>query len=205
VAVAIFLQINDQINNVLGRCSRSDSHKPRRPVRCLCMALLAILADILCRRSAATKNDLIDLLDDPAPSARQSSNPANELADLFGDVASVSAPVPVAGQSRGGGSPNLVGLAPCFGGIMLPASPQPSQTQAHLPQAGVGSQRPQSQSQLQQQPQASNKDLCADLAGLFKLMISDVGQWGMDRSTMQLYSCCKCDRYYLKYFDPRSV
>jgi hypothetical protein len=66
VALGIFLQINNQINNVLGfsihskgqlrRCSQSDSHKPRQLVHCLYMVLLAILADILWHRSSTVKN-----------------------------------------------------------------------------------------------------------------------------------------------------
>ncbi|KAF8519752.1 VHS domain-containing protein [Hysterangium stoloniferum] len=164
-SLAIFLQINDQINNVLGRF---ESFK-KGDYEGVARAVPANLGG----SSVAVKSDLIDLLDDPAPAVSQSSNPANELAGLFGGIS--SPPAPVAGQSRNGGSPNLIGLAPGFGGIMLPGTPQPPQpqTQAHLgfqPTDSGSLQQPsqsRSQSQPQPQPHTQNKDPFADLAGLF--------------------------------------
>jgi len=161
-SLAIFLQINDQINNVVGRF---ESFK-KGDYEGVARAVPANLGG----SSVAVKNDLIDLLDDAAPSHSQSSNPANELADLFGGIS--SSPAPVAGQSRNGSPSNLIGLAPGFGGIMLPGTPQPPQPQTPAQfgfqaVAGSGSRQPQSQSQSQPQPHTQNKDPFADLAGLF--------------------------------------
>lgn len=131
------------------------------------------------------KSDLIDLLDDPSPSSSQPSNPANELADLFGGPA-VDSPLPSNGSHNGSGtfSSNLVGLAPGYGGIMLPGSPQPQPQLSHSPDPQFPYQTPpyspsppavsatpvlggSTPRQTQTQTSAQLTDPFADLAGLF--------------------------------------
>jgi len=181
-SLAIFLQINDQINNVL---TRFEAFKKGDYVT----AANAVPTNLAGSANAA-KSDLIDLLDDPSPSSSQPSNPANELADLFGAPAS-KPPLSFHGNhSTNGGSgtssSNLVGLAPGFGGIMLPGSPQPQlqpqPSQSLNPQfpfqtplysapppavtPALGGLAPQ-QAQTQNTSQPKSNDPFADLAGLF--------------------------------------
>ena len=147
----------------------------------------------LCRANAV-KSDLIDLLDDPSPSS-QPSNPVSELADLFGGPAANPPLSFNGGHSNNDGSrtfsSNLEGLAPGFGGIMLPGSPgpthpqpQPQPSQSLNPQTpfqtplysaappavgttstlgGLTTQQPRTQSSSQPR----GNDPFADLAGLF--------------------------------------
>jgi len=186
-SLATFLQINDQINNVL---TRFEAFKKGDYA-----AVANAVPTELGGSANAGKSDLIDLLDDPAPTSTQPSNSANELADIFGGPSTTSPSPPLGlngNQSRNGGSgtasPNLTGLASGFGGIMLPGTPQPQlQAQPQNPQfsfqqtpppavgqqapgfvagltLGGGNSIPSSQT-AQTQPQ--NKDPFADLAGLF--------------------------------------
>lgn len=129
------------------------------------------------------KNDLIDLMDDPVSTPEQSSgssNPINELVDIFGGSASSSSyNSPHHNGGSGSSSSGFRGL----GSIVLPATPQPNpQSPPQLPQFRASPHQfpfpssstlnPSFQPLVQQQQtqataQPQNKDPFADLAGLF--------------------------------------
>lgn len=145
-------------------------------------------------RGNAAKSDLIDLLDDPSSPSGQQTNPTDELAELFGSSsAAASQPLSFNGShsTRSGNassSSNLVGLAPGFGGIMLPGTPQPQAQPIQSPNSQFPLQAPSyapsippalsastalggtTAQQMQRQnnsTQPKSSDPFADLAGLF--------------------------------------
>ncbi|KAJ6567745.1 VHS domain-containing protein [Mycena vulgaris] len=174
------LQINDQINNVLGRYDafrRGDYAAAANPVP----------------SEYAAPTSLIDF-DDPTP-APNASNAANDLDALFGLGVGVGSPPPVNPATRPAppqSPPQPQTHAQLGGSIMLPSTPSPGpaqmQRQPGLPGYfdGASAPRPQQppyfngasamQPQVpepqprQQQPQVpppQGKDPFADLAGLF--------------------------------------
>ncbi|KAJ6466998.1 VHS domain-containing protein [Mycena sanguinolenta] len=187
-----FLQINDQINTVLGRYDafrRGDYEAARNPV-----------PSQYATGQTAAASSLIDF-DDPTPAASASSSAANDLEALFGGLGSVPAvnpagsPPPVNPATRPT-PPHPQTQAQLGGSIMLPATPTPGPAQiprqpgppgyfntgAARPQPSVsqpvysnGAGVPQQPQQPWQQPQAQaqaagtpqGKDPFADLAGLF--------------------------------------
>ncbi|KAJ6504284.1 VHS domain-containing protein [Mycena vitilis] len=183
------LQINDQINTVLGRYDafrRGDYAAAANPVP---------------SEYAAPPSSLIDF-DDPTPAPGASSSGVNDLEDLFAGLGGVAPPPPVNPATRPittRASPLPQTNAQLGGAIMLTPSPGPAQL-PHQPGPppgyfnGAGATRPQqppyfngsslaqppvlSQQPLQQPHQPSQqqqqapappqgKDPFADLAGLF--------------------------------------
>jgi len=83
------------------------------------------------------KNDLIDLMEEPTPTHAPtgSSNPVDELADIFGGPSTTTSnPAPnffnnISQPQNGGGSSNIPSMAggfiPGLGGITLPTTPHP--------------------------------------------------------------------------------
>jgi hypothetical protein len=125
-----FLQINDQINTVLGRYDafrRGDYEAARNPAP----------SQYAAQAQAQAASSLIDF-DDPTPAPGASSGPANDLEALFGGLSSAppvnpaSSPPPVNPATRPT-PPQPTTQAQLGGSIMLPATPTPSPGHSPIP------------------------------------------------------------------------
>ncbi|KIJ56294.1 hypothetical protein M422DRAFT_23583 [Sphaerobolus stellatus SS14] len=181
-SLATFLQMNDQINNVLNRLDAFKAGDYSAMAN-------AVPTNLAGSSSAAPKNDLIDLIDEPVPTQTSSTNPVDDLADIFGGPSTTTATTSTShslffnnnNSHNGAGAPPSFsgGFIPATGGIVLSTTPQPraqpqqpaqqfpfQSSQSSQPFRSVVSSQQTSQPQ-QPQSQPQKQDPFADLAGLF--------------------------------------
>ncbi|GJJ15560.1 hypothetical protein Clacol_009838 [Clathrus columnatus] len=187
-SLALFLQLNDQINNVL---TRFDAFK-KGDYEGVANAVPTNLVGSSGVHSQSQSRDLIDLLDDEQLMGGQSSanTVTDDLASIFGGSSGVTPAnnggnvqqtqfplLSLVNNNNGNGSPFLSAQ----GGIVLPSTPQPAlplfqPSSSSSSSSGLFSSTsyqtapsvsPQHQTQHSPPQTQQNKDPFADLAGLF--------------------------------------